>query len=110
MPIVDGTVPYDTKVKYKAASLMLHPAAEGTGIIAGGPARRILDLAGFKNVLAKRYGSTNIITNAYAAMKALQSFAYLDSASIRSNAKSEEKPDQETKKAVAAKKKPAEKK
>ena len=56
---------------------MLHPAAEGTGIIAGGPARRILELAGFKNVLAKRYGSTNVITNAYAAIKALQSYKHL---------------------------------
>lgn len=77
VPIVDGTVPHETKVKYKAAEIMLHPATEGTGIIAGGPARRILELAGYQNILAKRYGSTNIITNAYAAMKAIESYAHL---------------------------------
>ena len=52
---------------------MLHPASEGTGIIAGGPSRRILELAGFRNVLAKRYGSTNVINNAQATIKALKS-------------------------------------
>lgn len=59
---------------------MVHPAAEGTGIIAGGPARRILELAGYTNILAKRYGSTNIITNAYAAIEALKSYAHLSKA------------------------------
>ena len=54
---------------------MVHPASAGTGIIAGGPTRRILELAGYTDVLAKRYGSTNIITNAYATMKALEAYA-----------------------------------
>ena len=83
VPIIDGTVPHDTKVKYKAAEVMIHPAAEGTGIIAGGPTRRILELAGYKNILAKRYGSTNIITNAYATMEALKSYAHISSDSLQ---------------------------
>lgn len=77
VPMKNGTVPHDVKVKYKAAEVMIHPAAVGTGIIAGGPTRRILDLAGYENVLAKRYGTTNIITNAYATMEALGSYAHL---------------------------------
>ena len=47
------------------------PASEGTGIIAGGALRPILELAGVKNVLSKRYGSTNILVNAQAAITAL---------------------------------------
>jgi len=94
---------------------MIHPAAEGTGIIAGGPARRILELAGFKNILAKRYGSTNIITNAYAAMEALKSYAHL-SVESAPTPKKEAKPAAKKEAAPAAKKKapaakaPAEKK
>ena len=72
--IEDGTIPYDITVKYKAAKLMIHPASKGTGIIAGGSARKVLSVAGYKDVLAKRYGSNNLINNARAAIKALTSF------------------------------------
>ncbi len=70
----DGTIPYDITVKYKAAKLMIHPASKGTGIIAGGSARKVLSVAGYKDVLAKRYGSNNLINNARATLKALTSF------------------------------------
>ncbi len=72
--IEDGTIPYDITVKYKAAKLMIHPASKGTGIIAGGSARKVLAVAGYKDILAKRYGSNNLINNAKAAIKALTSF------------------------------------
>ena len=72
--IVDGTVPYDIKAKFKAAQVMVHPASEGTWIIAWGAARKVLMVAWYKNVLAKRYGSTNLINNAKAMIKALTSF------------------------------------
>ncbi len=72
--IEDGTVPYDLTAKYKAAKIMVHPASKGTGIIAGGSARKVLSVAGYQNILAKRYGSTNLINNAKATMKALTSF------------------------------------
>ncbi len=69
-----GTVPYDLTAKFKAAKIMLHPASEGTGIIAGGSARKVLAVAGYKDILAKRYGSSNLLNNAKATLKALSSF------------------------------------
>ncbi len=74
VPIEDGTVPYNVTQKFKAASVMLHPASKGTGLIAGGSARKVLSAAGYQDVLAKRYGSSNLINNAKATLKALQSF------------------------------------
>lgn len=72
--IENGTVPYDVKVKNKSAVVMVHPASEGTGLIAGGAARKVLAVAGYTDVLAKRYGSNNLINNARATIKALSSF------------------------------------
>jgi small subunit ribosomal protein S5 len=51
---------------------MMKPASEGTGIIAGGAIRKILDLAGVKNILSKRFGTTNKIANARATIMALK--------------------------------------
>lgn len=68
-----GTVSHEIKVKFKSAIVMLHPASEGTGLIAGWAVRKVLNVAGYKNVLAKRYGSTNLINNARATIKALTS-------------------------------------
>jgi small subunit ribosomal protein S5 len=53
---------------------MVHPASEGTGIIAGWAARKVLMVAWYKDVLAKRSGSSNLINNAKATIKALTSF------------------------------------
>lgn len=66
-----GTVPFEVTAKFKAAKIMLHPASEGTGIIAGGSARKVLAVAGYKDILAKRYGSSNLLNNAKATLKAL---------------------------------------
>ncbi len=70
----DGSVPYDMNAKFKAAKIMVHPASIGTWIIAWWAARKVLMVAWYKNVLAKRYGSTNLINNAKATIKALTSF------------------------------------
>lgn len=72
--MVNWTVPYNIESKYKAAKIMVHPASEGTGIIAGGAVRKVLATAGYTDVLAKRYGSTNLINNARATIQALSSF------------------------------------
>ncbi|MEA3304576.1 MAG: 30S ribosomal protein S5 [Patescibacteria group bacterium] len=66
-----GTLPHEISLKFKASKILILPAAEGTGIIAGSSLRTVLDLAGYKNVLAKRLGSTNRINNAQAALYAL---------------------------------------
>lgn len=72
--IVEGTVPYNVEAKFKAAKIMLHPASKGTWIIAGWAARKVLMVAWYSDVLAKRYGSANLINNAKATIKALTSF------------------------------------
>lgn len=68
----ESTIPHEVKVKYKSARLLLFPAGPGTGIIAGGSARKTLGLAGVKNILSKTIGSSNKLNNTYAVFKALQ--------------------------------------
>lgn len=70
----NGSIPYPVTVKFKAAKLFLKPAVSGTGLIAGGPIRGILELAGVRNVLSKIIGSNNKISNVMAIYKALSSF------------------------------------
>jgi small subunit ribosomal protein S5 len=70
----NGTVPYNINAKFKSAKCMVHPASKGTGLIAWGSIRKVLMVAWYTDVLAKRYGSTNLINNARAAIKALSSF------------------------------------
>jgi small subunit ribosomal protein S5 len=69
--IVNGTIPHEVELKFKAAHIRILPALPGTGIIAGGALRVILDHAGVKNVLSKRFGSRNKLVNAQATMLAL---------------------------------------
>ncbi|PIZ71247.1 30S ribosomal protein S5 [Candidatus Peregrinibacteria bacterium CG_4_10_14_0_2_um_filter_43_11] len=73
VPITSGeTIPHSLKMKYKSARLLLMPASPGTGVIAGGALRKILNLAGVKNVLSKDLGSRNTLVTAQASMKALR--------------------------------------
>lgn len=74
VPLENGTVPYQVATKFKSVKIMIHPAAQGTGIIAGGSARRILELAGCENILSKRHGGRNVITTAYATIEALKMY------------------------------------
>lgn len=76
IPIVQGTIPHQVEHKFKAAKIRLLPAVEGTGIIAGGALRVILDHAGVKNVLSKRFGTRNKLVNAQAAMQALEKLRF----------------------------------
>lgn len=71
VPIYKGSIPHQTQVKFKASTVFIKPASEGTGLIAGGALRQILELAGIKNVLSKSFGSNNRVNTAKAAYKAL---------------------------------------
>jgi small subunit ribosomal protein S5 len=75
VPIVRETIPHAVFVKFKAASILLKPAPKGSGIIAGGAARVVFELAGIPNISSKLLGTTkNKIAVVKATFEALQSF------------------------------------
>ncbi len=59
VPVIKGTIPHSALGKYGAGKVLIKPASEGTGVIAGGAMRAVLDMAGVHNVLAKSQGSSN---------------------------------------------------
>ena len=71
--LVNGTIPHELTVNFGSSKIILKPAVEGTGVIAGGAVRPVLELAGVKNVTAKTLGSRNSRNVVYATMKALKS-------------------------------------
>lgn len=71
VPLHNNTIPHEIKLKYKSSVVFLKPAKPGTGVIAGGAIRQVLDLVGVKNVLSKMLGSSNKINNVMATYLAL---------------------------------------
>ena len=68
-----GTIQYPVKARHGASRVYMQPASEGTGVIAGGAMRAVLEIAGVQNVLAKCYGSTNPVNVVRATIEALRS-------------------------------------
>ncbi|KKS94307.1 MAG: ribosomal protein S5, nonfunctional [Parcubacteria group bacterium GW2011_GWA2_43_13] len=71
--VAGGTIPHAVSMKFKAAKVLLKPAALGTGVIAGGAVRTVLILAGVENVVGKILGSNNKLNNVHATIRALES-------------------------------------
>lgn len=72
VPMKGSTIPYEVRVKLGAAKLMLKPAPEGSGIIAGGAVRPVVEAAGIKNISSKILGTRNKASNVYATLEALK--------------------------------------
>jgi small subunit ribosomal protein S5 len=73
VPLYKGTLPHEVEAKVAGARILIKPASAGTGLIAGGVVRTILEVAGISNALSKSLGSTNKANTAYATITALQS-------------------------------------
>lgn len=87
-----GTLPHESTAKVAGANILIKPASPGTGLIAGGVVRTVLEVAGVKNALSKSLGSTNKTNTAYATLDALKSMIpakdwVTTSAVAKSNAK-----------------------
>ena len=102
VPTFNDTIPHDVTATFKASKVFLLPAPDGTGVIAGGAVRKILELAGIKNVLSKMHGSRNKLNSSHATFEALKK--------LETKAPHTPKGKEESKEEAKAEKKPAAKK
>ena len=90
VPIIGTTIPHEYIGKFGAASVLLKPAVEGSGIIAGGSVRPVLELAGYRDIRTKVIGTNNPRNVGYATMNALQNMYTVEEVAKKRGKKVEE--------------------
>lgn len=82
VPITATTIPHQVFIKWGAAKILLKPAPKGTGIIAGGPVRKVIEASGITNIVAKILGTNNQASNVYATIEALKKLQLVKEKSV----------------------------
>ena len=90
VPIINGTIPHEITGTYGAGQVFVRPAAEGTGVIAGGPVRAVLELAGVNDILSKCLGSRTPINMVRATVDALKNLKTIEEVAALRGKKPEE--------------------
>jgi len=85
VPMIGHTIPHEVKAKMGTALVLLRPASTGTGVVAGGAVRAMLEVAGIQDVLAKAFGSRNPINCAWATVEALKQLCIPEDAAGKRN-------------------------
>src|SRR2546430_6198082 len=83
IPMVGTTIPHEVRQEYAASKVLLKPASQGTGVIAGGSVRAVVEAAGIRDILAKIYGSTNPVNVIQATLQALRNLHSSEELSAR---------------------------
>lgn len=78
IPLKEGTIHHPVDAKYGAAKVLLMPAPQGSGIIAGGAVRTVVELVGIKDISSKMLGSSNKVTNVRCAIEAMKKLKVID--------------------------------
>jgi small subunit ribosomal protein S5 len=83
IPTVGTTIPHEVRAEYAAARVLLKPASQGTGVIAGGSVRAVVEAAGIRDILSKVHGSTNPVNVVRATIEALRDLSSAEEISAR---------------------------
>ena len=83
IPAIGTTIPHEVNAEYAAARVMLKPASQGTGVIAGGSVRAVVEAAGIRDILTKVYGSSNPVNVVRATLEALRDLKSAEQLSAR---------------------------